>query len=193
MAYINLNRILRIGQIMGTRMLLVGVILSFGYRDAIANSIDIGIVKINSKNEWYLFTTRKISQSDGVVVQFPQGNIVGCCVKARPIGGSKEQMEPIVTDEFKDGEVWSYKLKPSLPAEKSRPFVGIAIVGDIVYTHRDGNLIRSRNGSNEVNVSSCLGSEGLHVLAREGVKLRAHLYLNLGYSISSNCTEEMLE
>ncbi len=156
----------------------------------------IGVVKVNGKGEWQLFSIQQLTSSDKVVVQYPgKANRSDCCVTVTLDGGKRKQADVVVTDEYGDQYVWSYKLKAP-PVNINRPFIGIAIVDNSVHAQIHGvgdNLVHVETGEKELTINSCLGSEGVHVLARDGKKMNAHLYLNLGYSVKSTCTDDMLE
>jgi hypothetical protein len=163
---------------------------------ATAQSPTIGIVKVNGKGEWQLYSVQKIADNDKIMVQSPgKADRSDCCVAVTLEGGNRKQTEVIVTDEYKDQDVWSYKIKPPSVNIK-RPFIGIAIIGNFAEAHVHGvgsNLVHIEDDGKSLIVNSCLGTEGVHILAREGKKMSAHLYLNLGYSVKSTCTDDMLE
>lgn len=194
MAYLSLKAIFRIGRMMGIKGAATSAMLMIVACSSFAQSSAIGVVKVNGKGEWDLYTTRLITPNDKITVQYPdKAGRTDCCITVTLDGGKRKQKEPIVTDEFKDQEVWSYKLKPQLSIKVTKPFIGIAIVGNVPDVHGVGDLVHVENGGKTLVVTSCLGTEGVNVLARDSNNLSERLYLNLGYSVSPTCTDGMLE
>ena len=194
MVFISLTATRRIGRMMGIKGTTISAILMIVACNSFAQSSAIGVFKVNGKGEWELYTTRLITPSDKITVQYPdKAGRIDCCVTVTLDGGKRKQKEPVVTDEYKDQEVWSYKLKPQLSVKVAKPFVGIAIVGNVPDVHGVGDLVHVENGGKTLVVTSCVGTEGVNVLARDGDKLTERLYLNLGYSVSPTCTDGMFE
>jgi hypothetical protein len=166
---------------------------------AMAQSSAIGVVKVNGKGEWNLYSVQQITSDDKIVVQYPgKADRSDCCVAVTLDGGKRKQTDVVVvTDEYGDRDVWNYKLKsPSVSIK--RPFVGIAIIDKFAHANArvhgvGSNLVHVEDDGKELIVNSCLGTEGVHVLARDGKKMSAHLYFNLGYSVKATCTDDMLE
>jgi len=194
MVFISINPIRHIGRIMRIKGVTISALLMFVACNSFAQSSAIGIFKVNGKGEWELYTTRLITPNDRITVQFPdKAGRVDCCTTVTLEGGKRKQKEPVVTDEHKDQEVWTYKLKPQSSVKVAKPFIGIAIVGNIPDVHGVGELVHVENGGKTLVVTSCLGTEGVNVLARDGNNVSERLYLNLGYSVSPTCTDGMLE
>lgn len=196
MVFINLRAIHRIGRTMGIKGAISSFALMLVACNATAQPPAIGVVKVNGKGEWLLYSTQKIAGGDKIMVQTPgKSDKSECCVAVVLDGVGTKQTEVIVTDEYGDRDVLSYKVRsPSIGIK--RPFVGIAIIGDFPGAHVHGvgsNLVHIEDDGKTLTINSCLGTEGVHVMARDGKKMSAHLYLNLGYSVKSTCTDDMLE
>lgn len=194
MELINLRAIHHIGRIMGIKGAAISAILMSVACNSFAQSSSIGIFRVNGKGERMLYTTRLIAPIDKIIVQYPdKSGRADCCVIVALEGGNRKQKESVVTDEYKDQEVWSYKLKPQSSLKASQPFIGIAIVGNVSDVHKVGDFLHVGNNGKMLVVTSCLGTEGVNVLARDGNNLSERLYFNLGYSVSPTCTDDMLE
>lgn len=194
MAFTNLRAILLIGPIMDVKKTIASFFLILVASSAVADNSLIGVVKVNGKGEWNLYSARSLKKGDKISLQYPgKNNKAECCVSVVLNAPARKQSEVIVTDENKDQEVFSYKLKSPLPSNAVRPFIGIAAVDSSYEVHGVEEMVLVEEKGKHVVITSCLGSEGVHILARTDKNLVEHLYLNLGYSVKESCTDNMLE
>lgn len=123
-----------------------------------------------------LYTTQRLQRGARVVAQYPdsRGQPL-CCVSLKVLGARPRSHR--VSDLRFERPVFAYAL-PGLPAAGA--FVGAALVG------------ASGSGRRPAMPTVCASSEGLHLLQRGGGKLRAHLYMELGYGVQPNCDARLL-
>lgn len=161
--------------------------------NATAVPLEVGVVKFDGDGKWHLYSTKALTAGDRILVQYPgRGNTTECCITASLKGARQEQVDLVVTDELGGQDVWRYELKP--PSRRvDSPFIGIAVIGNVAKAQVRGISAGTVHvdGGAPVIVNSCLGTEGVNVLARKEGKLIAWFYFYLDYSVAPTCTDEL--
>lgn len=191
MEFISSKAIRLIGRTMGINRLLGGALFALVAGCVNAAPPTVGVVEGSVRGDWTLYVARFIEPGEKVRIQYAdRASRIDCCAQVALVGGGKKQDNIVVTDEYEDRDVWVYRIRPTASLKLTRPFVGIAVVGDAADVHGVGDLVHVVDGDKVLVASSCLSDEGVHVMLRRDKKLAAHLYLQLDYSVSPTCADD---
>ena len=127
----------------------------------------------------YLYTSSEVKPGEKISIQYPgETGDIKCCLVTVVDDGMTEQAD--VTDELGGSQVHRYRLK----YQYSMPFVGIAVIGDVIAKETPAGIaIRNRKSQ----ISTCLSQEGVHLFVEAKGKMETHLYLPLGYDVKPTC------
>lgn len=158
---------------------LLPVILVACSTATLANDHAGGFAWRGAEQITYLYTTSTVKPGKKVSIQYPgEKGVIKCCLVTVVADGMTEQAD--VTDELDGSQVHRYRLK----YQYSKPFVGIAVIGDVIAKETPAGIaIRNRKSQ----ISTCLSQEGVHLFGEAKGKMETHLYLPLGYDVKPTC------
>lgn len=143
------------------------------------------VVQFDGEGLLTLVTTAPAPAQGDVLLQYPGRQGMPACCRRLPLSSFKPvALAPgAATDMVSDQPLVALQARvPKKDAEM--PFVGAAVLGDVASARlgRGGGLMATARDGRTATSTTCLSSEGFHVIAKGA----AHLYVNLGYDIEES-------
>lgn len=146
--------------------------------------VTAAIVKLNGSGAHFLYTPKKLSSGDKVVLQFPKNDQPACCASIDWKTATLLSSDPDAVELNLSRPLFRYRFSAK-GVTAPMPFVGLAAVGTTAIQADGPWRMKTLGAKTSTDLALCTSQEGVHVQSRSAGKIQNHLYLYLGYDLEN--------